>query len=106
MPHRDCSNVQDENVQDDNQAFNTPFRELNKDDLDDVDWANPNSLWGKPLAMVAVLIASHAAVLLFGVVIGRRLSEAASVCPSGTCSNLTRRFSSGATGMHARLCLA
>lgn len=81
------------------------------DDAVDIDKWDPRSAWGKPLAVVAVLIASHAAVLLLGVVIGRRLADSATSVSSSassqtpTCS-LPRRFSSGATGMHSRLCLA
>jgi len=57
--------------------------------------------WGRPLALVAVLLASHAAVLLLGVVIGRQ-QQAASADRGGD-AMLIRRFSSGPQGIHARL---
>jgi hypothetical protein len=63
----------------------------------------PTSLvpWGRPLAIVAVLLASHAAVLLLGVAIGRQQHATAST--QSTEPMLIRRFSSGPTGVHARL---
>jgi hypothetical protein len=57
--------------------------------------------WGRPLAIVAVLLASHAAVLLLGVAIGRQQHATAST--QSTEPMLIRRFSSGPTGVHARL---
>ena len=64
--------------------------------------------WGQyfstqPVALLAVLIASHAAAFLLGLAIGRgrgMIQNSASECM------LQRRFSSGPYGMHARLCAA
>ena len=60
-------------------------------------------LWERPhLALVAVLIASHAAALLIGVAIGRSYTSPPAV---ENASQFNRRFSSGPSGMHARLCM-
>ena len=63
--------------------------------------------WGRPLTLAAVLIASHAVALLVGVALGRHLEQQWKAS-SQTCGDafLTRRFSSGAGGQHARLCNA
>lgn len=55
-------------------------------------------LWSRPLAIVAVLVATHAATLMLGVVLGRQtaIEPKAEEC-------LARRFSSGPYGNHARL---
>lgn len=67
-------------------------------------------LFRRPLVMMAVLIASHAAALLIGVYIGQQLSAPPapeeSTATFGNGTYLARRFSSGPTGMHARLCAA
>lgn len=81
----------------DGEADDAPF---------DVDlWCGgPSSLgvypWGRPLALVAVLLASHAAVLLLGVAIGRQQQAYAGHSAEPM---LIRRFSSGPQGTHARL---
>ena len=64
--------------------------------------------WARPLALVAVLFASHAACLLIGVALGKAQSKEASAAsaPETSSAFLTRRFSSGAGGTHARLCVA
>jgi len=56
-------------------------------------------LWSRPLAVVVVLVATHAATLLLGVVLGRSTHSTAA---EGT-ECLARRFSSGPYGSHARL---
>lgn len=59
--------------------------------------------WAKPLTVIAVLLASHAAVFAVGVALGRQQDKSSAVATEGC---LTRRFSSGAGGMHSRLCMA
>ena len=54
--------------------------------------------WRRPLAICAALLASHFGVLMLGIYIGRQQG------PELTC--LARRFSSGPTGWHSRLCAA
>lgn len=56
--------------------------------------------WSRPLAVVAVLLASHAAAMFFGVYIGGKLQAATAANDS---LMLMRRFSSGPCGTHARL---
>ena len=60
-------------------------------------------LLSRPLPLVAVLLASHAAAVLLGVVIGRAVPAHvnAALVESNIC--LARRFSSGPYGTHARL---
>jgi len=71
---------------------------------DDAQFYN-SSGWGRPLAVVAVLLASHAAALLLGIMIGRHhTSSSESILVHG--ATLARRFSSGPFGTHARLCMA
>lgn len=63
--------------------------------------------WARPLALVAVILASHAACLLLGVAIGKATARSdAGGHAAVNDTYLTRRFSSGATGAHARLCVA
>lgn len=57
----------------------------------------------QPLALVAVLIASHAAALFLGLAIGRGTPGQERRIPTEYI--LTRRFSSGPYGYHARLCI-
>ena len=65
---------------------------------------SPSSFWGRPLALVAVLLASHAAALLLGAVLGAKHQAACqSSYAGGGDMCLTRRFSSGPYGTHARL---
>mmetsp|Transcript_27315 Transcript_27315/g.45552 ORF Transcript_27315/g.45552 Transcript_27315/m.45552 type:complete len:223 (-) Transcript_27315:392-1060(-) len=64
------------------------------------------SFWGRPLATIAVLIASHAVALVIGMVIGRHTHTSPVPAANEGGEMLARRFSSGATGYHARLCLA
>lgn len=61
--------------------------------------------WARPLALVAVLVASHAACILLGVALGKAQSKEASLTMDSA-PQLARRFSSGASGTHARLCVA
>uniref|UniRef100_A0A6U7GJ49 Uncharacterized protein n=1 Tax=Haptolina brevifila TaxID=156173 RepID=A0A6U7GJ49_9EUKA len=61
-------------------------------------WPVASHLWSRPLAMVAVLVATHAAAFLLGVVLGRHQAA-----EPKTEECLTRRFSSGPYGNHARL---
>ena len=61
--------------------------------------------WARPLALVAVLLASHAACLLLGVAIGKAQSKVEASSAAGDVY-LARRFSSGGSGTHARLCMA
>jgi len=61
-------------------------------------WPTASPLWSRPLAIVAVLVATHAATLLLGVVLGR---QHAAEPKTEEC--LARRFSSGPYGNHARL---
>uniref|UniRef100_A0A6T0AUV6 Uncharacterized protein n=2 Tax=Chrysotila carterae TaxID=13221 RepID=A0A6T0AUV6_CHRCT len=58
--------------------------------------------WRTPLTVVAMLIASHTAAVLVGVLLGRQQNVV--IAEQG--AMLARRFSSGADGMHARLCFA
>ena len=53
--------------------------------------------WGRPLAFFAALLASHVGVLLLGMYLGSKQHEHA---------YFARRFSSGASGYHSRLCMA
>jgi len=63
--------------------------------------------WARPLAIVAVLVASHAACILLGVALGKAAqSKEVSCAAAAEGAYLTRRFSSGAGGTHARLCMA
>lgn len=62
--------------------------------------------WVRPLALVAVLVASHAACLLIGVALGKAQSSQSSCAAAAEGAYLTRRFSSGPSGTHARLCMA
>jgi len=67
------------------------------------------SLRARPTLVLASLIASHAAVLLVGVFLGHHMairSSSSEQSFNDSCSMLVRRFSSGPTGMHARLCSA
>lgn len=57
----------------------------------------------QPLALVAVLLASHAAAFLLGLAIGRG-SQGMDRRAATDCA-LQRRFSSGPYGYHARLCV-
>ena len=57
--------------------------------------------WGRPLAVVAALVFSHAAVLLVGIAIGRAQPSARADSSTAT-PQLVRHFSSGSTGVHAR----
>ena len=72
------------------------------DALRDLGWA-----WGRPLAILTLLVASHTAVLLIGMHVGRQMNGSTGRgVASGQDAFLTRRFSSGASGIHARLCNA
>jgi len=68
--------------------------------------------WGKPLALVAALLASHAAVLIIGIALGRRMTSLSDATAqmgtnaSNTCGTFARRFSSGPQSMYTRLCYA
>ena len=62
--------------------------------------------WARPLALVAVLLASHAACVLLGVALGKAQSKCSADAAPESSAYLTRRFSSGAAGTHARLCVA
>jgi len=64
--------------------------------------------WRGTLTLASVLLASHTAVLLIGMIIGRQQSAALSEAEQAAIQSVTfaRRFSSGADGVHARLCLA
>ena len=69
------------------------------------------SAWGRPLALVTAMLASHAAMLLLGIAIGRRIASVTDASPAGfnvtsSACGLSRRFSSGPGGMHSRLCYA
>ena len=70
------------------------------------------SAWGyltsQPMALVAVLIASHAAAFLLGLAIGRseRGGGIGSAATAASDYMLQRRFSSGPFGVHARLCMS
>ena len=57
-------------------------------------------IWSRPFALIAILLASHSAVLLLGVMVGRHQTAAAGYAAEAT---LVRRFSSGPYGTHARL---
>jgi hypothetical protein len=67
---------------------------------------------GKPLAFVAALLASHAAVLILGIALGRRmacLTDASSQIgtnATSSCGAFARRFSSGPQSMYTRFCYA
>jgi hypothetical protein len=66
-----------------------------------------SAFWRRPLTIAAVLIASHVAALVVGVAVGKHLQ----LCHTSAAAEadgvyLTRRFSSGAAGQHARLCNA
>lgn len=58
--------------------------------------------WSRPLALVAILLASHAAAFFLGLAIGRRTEGAAVPFVD---SILVRRYSSGPAGMYSRLCM-
>ena len=60
------------------------------------------------MALVAVLIASHAAAFLLGLAIGRseRGGGIGSAATAASDYMLQRRFSSGPFGVHARLCMS
>ena len=64
--------------------------------------------WARPFAVVAILVASHAACLLIGCAIGKAQSriESATASAAADGAYLARRFSSGACGAHARICAA
>jgi hypothetical protein len=69
---------------------------------------------GKPLAFVAALLASHAAVLILGIALGRRMASLTDASgqmgtnATSSCGAFARRFSSGPQGMsfYTRLCYA
>ena len=83
----------------------SPDVDTDDDDDDDDDALDAlaafGRAWAKPIAIVAVLIASHAVVLMIGVHLGKQMTPQ----PRNDVY-LTRRFSSGASGAHARLCMA
>lgn len=90
------------------------YSEAGDDGLDLLGLLFPPSAWGgswsRPLAIAAVLLASHAAALMVGIAIGRQLQLCSSAHSSAAAASaqdvyLTRRFSSGASGQHARLCM-
>lgn len=67
---------------------------------------------GKPLAFVAALLASHAAVLILGIALGRRMASLSDASAqmgtnaTSSCGAFARRFSSGPQSMYTRLCYA
>ena len=77
------------------------------DDLEDDDGILLDlGVWGRPLTIAAVLLVSHAAAVLIGVALGQRQSSSPSgSAPSVDTAQLSRsRYSSNASGVHARFC--